>query len=65
MGSRICEVLIEGNNDAPVLLCPTVKELIRSTGEVEFIDMIDLPLGPLPPQPISNGNRDILIQQDS
>jgi hypothetical protein len=49
--SGVGEILIEGQNDRSIFLCPKVKELIRPSLKSEFVDMPDFPTRQLTLQP--------------
>ena len=60
----VCEVLILGNDDRPIFLCPLIKELVRLSLESQFVDVLDLPPGQLFFQPFRKGLWYILVKQN-
>jgi len=58
------EILIVGDDNRPILLCPQIEELVRLSLKTQFVDVLDFPTGQLFYQPFQKGLRYILVKQN-
>lgn len=60
----IGKIFVVGNDNRIVLLSPAIQEIVGTAFKVEFVDMQDLPMRTLIPQPFRGDKWYILIEKE-
>jgi hypothetical protein len=61
-GTLVGEVLIEGDDESMRSLCPLVHLAVGLAGQAHLDYVPDPPTGMLPPQPVTDRSRNVLIE---